>query len=44
MSKYIEEKLERDIRILKIQNTIQTAAVIVLFLFGVSTLKDLMKK
>jgi hypothetical protein len=41
---YSNEKLERDIKILKVQNSIQTIAVIVFFFFGVATIYDLKKK
>lgn len=41
---YIEKQLENDIKVIKIQNTIQTIAVIVFFFFGIGTINDLMKK
>jgi hypothetical protein len=41
---YTNEQLEKDIKVIKIQNTIQTIAVIVFFFFGIGTINDLMKK
>ena len=41
---HLKKELEKDIKVIKIQNTIQTIAVIVFFLFGIGTINDLMKK
>jgi hypothetical protein len=41
---YTNEDLRKDMRILKIENAIQTGAVIILFFFGVATLRDFYKK
>jgi hypothetical protein len=41
---YTNEQLEKDIKVIKIQNTIQTIAVIVFFFFGIGTINDLMKR
>lgn len=44
MSEYSNDDLKHDIKILKIENAIQTIAVVALFFFGIETIKDLMKK
>ena len=41
---YIEKELEKDIKVIKIQNAIQTIAVVVFFFFGIGTINDLMKR
>ncbi len=43
-TKYSTEQLAKDMYELKLENRIQTIAVIVLFLFGVSKLSELTKK
>jgi hypothetical protein len=41
---YIEKELQKDIKVIKIQNAIQTIAVVVFFFFGIGTINDLMKR
>ena len=41
---YDNTKLEKDIKELKIENRIQTFAVILVFFFGIVTIMDLFKK
>ncbi len=44
MEQYTNEELKKDMRILKMENHIQTAAVILFFFFGIATLYDIRKK
>lgn len=37
------KKLSRDMEILKVENALQTIAFVLLFFFGISTLRDLKK-
>lgn len=43
-SKYSTDRLEKDMLELKIESRIQTVAIILFFFFGVSTIRDLVKK
>jgi hypothetical protein len=40
----IPDDIRRDIKIMAIENHVQTAAVVLLFIFGISTLSQLLKK
>jgi hypothetical protein len=39
-----EEQLKKDVHIIKIENHLQTLAVVVFFLFGIATIQDLKNK
>lgn len=41
---YTNEQLHKDIEELKFENRVQTLAVVMLFLFGISTIHDIIKK
>jgi hypothetical protein len=43
-TKYDEDKLKKDMRELKIENRIQTVAVILFFFFGIATIADIYRK
>ena len=41
---YTNDDLKRDMRILKVENAIQTLAVIAVFFWGIVTINDVVKK
>lgn len=42
-NEYDVQQLKRDMRELKFENRVQTIAVILLFFFGVATIRDIIK-
>lgn len=41
---YTPDQMKKDMRELKIENRVQTIAVLVFFFFGVATITDIIKK